>query len=49
MAIDHDLVETRGRPLEEMSRLFGVEGRIAGQGGIDSTKGDNEDTEPLLG
>ena len=43
-----DIVETRGRPLEEMSRLFGIEGRLVDRGGTDSAKGDDEDTEPLL-
>lgn len=44
------IVETRGRSLEEMSGLFGVEGRRRqDRGGADAAKGDNEaDTEPLL-
>jgi hypothetical protein len=38
------MVETRGRTLEEMSRIFGIEGRLAQQSGIDVD--DAQDLKP---
>ena len=33
--VRYAMVETRGRTLEEMTRIFGIEGRLAEQSGVD--------------
>ncbi|CAG8299672.1 unnamed protein product [Penicillium salamii] len=43
--VRYALVETRGRTLEEMSRLFGIESRLAEQSGLKSSPGRKDPTE----
>ncbi|CAG7917936.1 unnamed protein product [Penicillium olsonii] len=43
--VRYALVETRGRSLEEMSRLFGIETRLAQQSGLKPSPGGKDPTE----